>query len=431
MLRRAVAATCATAAAAAAALAGTGAAAGPAAGTRFFVPPPDQGAVRQTLDLLRHRDTRDALLVARLESIPRAVWFTSGTPGQVRRDVQRTMALAAFERAVPVLVAYDLPFRDCGQYSAGGAKSTAEYLQWIDGLAQGIGSAPAVVILEPDGLGLVPNEGCTVSPGDLAAAGLADQAAAQAARYAQLNAAVDRLEHQPKVGVYLDATHPAWLNTGDAASRLVRAGVQRADGFFVNVSNFQYTQNATYYGTWISDCIAYATSVSPGDYGNCINQYYNGGPDSNWAGAGLDTHQIWRDGPVTFGVAPEPWNVNQIEKRWAGQLGTATPTTRFVVDTSRNGQGPWPPAGGYPDPQDWCNPPGRGLGVRPTASTGVPLVDAYLWVKTPGESDGQCSRGVSGSTTDPAWGGIVDPAAGAWFPQQALELAQLASPPLG
>ena len=68
--------------------------------------------------------------------------------------------------------------------------------------------------------------------------------------------------------------------------------------------------------------------------------------------------------------------------------------------------------------------------ARPTTDTGNALVDAYLWVKVPGESDGSCNRGVSGSTTDPEWGGTVDPAAGAWFPQQALQLAQLASPAL-
>jgi endoglucanase len=49
-------------------------------------------------------------------------------------------------------------------------------------------------------------------------------------------------------------------------------------------------------------------------------------------------------------------------------------------------------------------------------------------VKIPGESDGQCTRGTAGPT-DPEWG-IADPAAGQWFPQQALQLAQLADPPL-
>ena len=56
-----------------------------------------------------------------METIPRAVWFTSGTPAQVQQQVRQTMAEAAIERAVPVLVAYDIPGRDCAQYSAGGA----------------------------------------------------------------------------------------------------------------------------------------------------------------------------------------------------------------------------------------------------------------------------------------------------------------------
>jgi endoglucanase len=57
----------------------------------------------------------------------------------------------------------------------------------------------------------------------------------------------------------------------------------------------------------------------------------------------------------------------------------------------------------------WCNPPGRALRNAPTTSTGDPLVDAFLRVKYPGESDGSCHQG--------------DPPAGAWWPAYALALA--------
>ena len=67
------------------------------------------------------------------------------------------MAEAALERAVPVLVAYDIPGRDCAQYSAGGALNQADYEAWISGFAQGIGNRKAVVILEPDALGNLPS----------------------------------------------------------------------------------------------------------------------------------------------------------------------------------------------------------------------------------------------------------------------------------
>ena len=87
---------------------------------------------------------------------PQAVWFTDGTPRDVQKAVKKTMAAASLERRVPVLVAYDIPYRDCAQYSAGGAVDTAAYEAWIDGFAAGIGGGQAVVILEPDSLGTSP-----------------------------------------------------------------------------------------------------------------------------------------------------------------------------------------------------------------------------------------------------------------------------------
>ncbi|MFD9504257.1 glycoside hydrolase family 6 protein [Streptomyces sp. NPDC060035] len=82
----------------------------------------------------------------------------------------------------------------------------------------------------------------------------------------------------------------------------------------------------------------------------------------------------------------------------------------------------------HTDAQEWCNPPDRGLGARPTIRTGSPLHDATLWIKIPGELDGLCLRGTNGPE-DPERG-TVAPAAGAWFPQQPLELVRFAQPPL-
>ncbi|WP_189711114.1 glycoside hydrolase family 6 protein [Streptomyces phaeofaciens] len=58
-----------------------------------------------------------------------------------------------------------------------------------------------------------------------------------------------------------------------------------------------------------------------------------------------------------------------------------------VIDTSRNGNGA--PADGA-----WCDPDGRTIGRAPTLDTGEPRIDAYLWVKLPGESDG--CKGAAG-----------------------------------
>ena len=415
--------TCALAGVACAALVPSVAAAHSSA-QRLFVPPPDPDGVRQVATLVRQHRLADAARVGKMITTPQAVWFTKGTPQQVERDVRKTMALAALERAVPQRVVYYLPFRDCGQFSAGGAQTPEQYAAFVDAVARGIGNRQAIVILEPDGLGLVPQ---TVT-GGVPNCGVADGSAGGTTdlanqRFALLNGAVDRLNQQPGARVYLDGVHSAWLSVGEISARLVRAGVQRSAGFFVNLSNYRFTEQVAKYGTWISKCIAFANNADEGGwrlghYDWCASQYYSGAaPNDGQPGNSVD--------PADFST----WHWTDL---WFDQnLGAAVPTTRFVIDTSRNGQGHWtPPAGVYPDAQDWCNPPGRGVGLRPTLNTGMPLVDALLWVKTPGQSDGQCNRGIAGSTTDPEWGGITDPAAGAWFPQQALQLAQLANPPL-
>lgn len=84
----------------------------------------------------------------------------------------------------------------------------------------------------------------------------------------------------------------------------------------------------------------------------------------------------------------------------------------FVIDTSRNGRGSYPRRLWKKPEDEWCSPPGRALGTRPTARTGHPLVDAYLWVKGPGESDGECNGA---------------PTAGTWWPEYALGLARRAA----
>ncbi|WP_246852722.1 glycoside hydrolase family 6 protein [Naasia sp. SYSU D00948] len=359
-----------------------------------------------------------------LGSYASATWFTSGTPKEVEKDVSKVVKEADKDDAVPVLVAYNLPYRDCSQYSAGGAANTAEYMAWIDAFAAGIGDREAAVILEPDGLGIIPwytnlageLEWC--QPEEL------DPATAAASRFEQLNYAVDALGALPNTVVYLDATHNGWLNVGDASDRLLKAGIEDADGFFLNVSNYQYTANLEQYGTWVSSCLTYVTQVNPGDFGSCGNQYWSGGPANNWTGVTLDPFGEWSD------TAEDPTlNTAGINSRYELLLGDVEPAVHFVIDTSRNGQGPWDASGtSYSDPEDWCNPPARGLGIAPTTDTGNELIDAYLWIKVPGESDGQCLRGTEGPE-DPERG-MIDPPAGQWFPEQARELIELAQPAL-
>ncbi len=92
------------------------------------------------------------------------------------------------------------------------------------------------------------------------------------------------------------------------------------------------------------------------------------------------------------------------ERAYGEQLATAL-GVHYVIDTSRNGVGPASDAA-----DNWCNPPGRALGRAPEIITSPTRghLDAYLWIKRPGESDGPCHPG--------------DPASGLWFHPYALAL---------
>lgn len=401
--------------------------------TRFFTPPPDEGAVQQTLSLLKSGQVKNALLIAATEVAPRAVWVTGGTPSQVRTSVKKTLSQAQLQRAVPVLVLYNIPNRDCGSYSAGGAQDTPTYEAWIDAVASAIGNQKVVIVLEPDRLALLPTD-CGYTAQDTAD------------RYTQINYAVAKLEANPATIVYLDAGHSAWHAVGDMAVRLVQGGVLQTQGFYSNASNYRVSDYETKFDTWISKCIAFANDPEEGGwrlghYDYCASQYYS--PYGN-----VDPNDI-----TTWKFTDEWYDAN---------MGTAVPTTHFLIDTSRNGQGPFNAASYAAAPYNqppaviatlnngnWCNPPARGLGLRATANTAVPLLDAYLWIKVPGESDGSCNAqggarawdysaytqpswptdAAGQALFDPLWR-LVDPAAGAWFPQQALDLAQRANPAL-
>ena len=385
--------------------------AGIADGTRFYTPEPDHDALRQIVQLAGQGQWRLAGQLTQMVLTPQAVWVNGGSGRSLTKSIKSEVNRAARTHTLPVFVAYNIPFRDCAQFSAGGATSVAEYKAWVDAFAAGIGRSKAAVLLEPDGLGIIPWYTSINGAQEWCKPPEADPATAASDRFALMNYAVDRFKALPQTSVYLDGTHSAWLGSGDIADRLVKAGVQKADGFFLDVSNYETTERQLKFGDWISKCIYYGTQgpdYARGHFEWCASQYYPASPNdfSTW---GLS--DAWYDQNVGA-VAPDK-------------------LAHFVVDTSRNGAGPWaaPAGSNWPDPQVWCNPPGRGLGLRPTTATGDPLADAFLWVKTPGQSDGQCDRGT-GTGLDPARNNTADPAAGAWFPAQAIELVQNANPPL-
>jgi endoglucanase len=494
--------------------------------TRFYVPLPAQGSVQQILQLIGSGQLKNAGLIAAMEAVPSAVWLDGETAAQaaepgnlgweqadadVARQVRLTLVAASLQDAVPIFVAYNIPGRDCSQYSAGGAPSDAAYDAWIDSISNALGNAKAVVLEEPDALANLPGY-C----GSAYASEFPD--ITNTTRIDDISYAVATLENDPNISLYLDGGNSDWQNVGGMAETLVAADVQQAQGFFLNVSNYQYDTNSDFFGTWVSSCIAYATvneAQTPADAlaavatfagtstptgafagpaypptsppGGCASQYWNGGaPGTSIAslvgaynGVALSPFGVWSETSTTPDL-----NTSGIDASYASALGSTVPTTHFIVDTSRNGLGPnsMQSYAAAPDDQPgsiistlvaggWCNPTDEGLGITSTAATGVdlsaldsylpgspPLLDAYLWIKTPGQSDGQCdaaggvrtwdnaaytppvagwpvSTSAAFQTFDPLWslqtGSVfTDPAAGAWFSQQALMLAENASPAL-
>ena len=104
----------------------------------------------------------------------------------------------------------------------------------------------------------------------------------------------------------------------------------------------------------------------------------------------------------------------------------------MIIDTGRNGV-----AGMRSDCANWCNIRGAGVGLAATTDTARPsVVDAYFWLKTPGESDG-CSQTLPDGGSCPRFDedcASVDsigfrpeepraPEAGQWFDYQIKQLA--------
>lgn len=66
---------------------------------------------------------------------------------------------------------------------------------------------------------------------------------------------------------------------------------------------------------------------------------------------------------------------------------------------------------------DWCNVKNTGFGARPTTDTGDELVDAFVWIKPGGESDGTSDTSADRYDAHCGLSSALKPApeAGTWF----------------
>ncbi len=298
--------------------------ANPLLGAKLFVDPNSTAMLRANA-LRAEGKVEDATLLDKIAQQPQALWMGDWN-SDIFRAVQHFVERALKDGAVPVMIAYNVPYRDYGaKHSEGGLATKEAYQRWIRNVHSGIGDNPAVVVLEPDALPGV-SEGSPLPPN------LREE------RLFLINDAIRVLRQNPKAAVYIDAGHAAWVPAEEMAELLKKAGVEHASGFSINTSNYRTTEECLEYGHKISELI--------------------GGK-------------------------------------------------HFIIDTSRNGAGPYLEA--KTEEEAWCNPPGRKIGKPPTTDTGDPLCDGFLWLKRPGESDGECNGG---------------PKAGVLWLEQALGYAQ-------
>ncbi len=352
----------------------------PFEGAQFFLNPDYVAKV----EAAAKSDKANAATIKKVASYPTAVWLDS-----IASVAQVPKVLDAAEKqqggdGKPVLVTfvvYDLPNRDCSAKASAGELDVdkggeAKYKsEFIDKIAEQFAAHPKlriVAIIEPDSLGnLATNLNVT-------------KCAASEKVYRSATAyAVSKL-NMPQVSVYLDAAHAGWLGWEGNRQRIAKifkdvltqaGGVEKIRGFATNVSNYNTVSGA--------DGKKLGAANPCSDEGTYVAK-------------------------LTLALQAE------------GIVGK-----KFIIDTARNGKvvrATW---------GNWCNIKGAGIGPRPQASP-MPLVDAYFWVKPPGESDG---------TSDPKAarfdGGCASadsmpnaPEAGQWFGAHFLEMTKNAEPAL-
>jgi cellulose 1,4-beta-cellobiosidase len=343
-----------------------------------------------------------------------------------------------------MVVIYDLPNRDCAAAASNGELLIAENglnlykTQYIDPIAAifadpKYNSLRIVALIEPDSL---PN---LVTNLDVAACAEADSSGVyvNGIRYA-----IDQLQPISNVYTYLDIAHSGWLGWDDNFNAAVQLytdmlketvdGLNSIDGFITNTANY-----------------------TP------LEEVYLPDSSLNLSGQPIRAAEFFE------------WNPYFDEKTFATALRTAfinaglPDTIGMLIDTSRNGWGGIQRPEGISSSSDlnsyvdesrldkrphrggWCNQQGAGIGERPTIAP-VTGIDAYVWVKPAGESDGVSSQGTidpndpnkkfdtmcdpnatsSYNSNYPTNAMSGAPHAGRWFAEQFRMLVENAYPPL-
>jgi cellulose 1,4-beta-cellobiosidase len=412
-------------------LLGVAAAGNPFAEQKFYVNPANQkeydGSIATASGIAKKN-------LQQMRNIPSAYWIDKASKirGNSTSSLEGILQDAA-SKSPPELVVviwYDLPNRDCDAKASNGemcctakqdgtcdydtvsdcaggiAKYKSEYCDpFVSVLAAYKGKVPVVVVVEPDSLpNLATNAGHPHCGNE----------ATQNAYKTGIKYALEQLTTKTDATIYLDAAHGGWLGWEDNAEKFLMLlkgmdlPVTKMRGFATNVANYQPVGALC---PWEPDQ-GYRN-------GFCLNGKHKEHPCC------MDACKL-----------ESQYNPANNELNYAQELTKAAKAMLSwdavaIIDTGRNG---------VPDMRsdcsNWCNPRNSGAGWASTAETNNSMIDAFFWLKTPGESDG-CSQLLPSGDACPRYDtmcGSADsigtrsgepkaPEAGQWFDYQVKQLA--------
>ena len=427
--------------------------ANPFAGASWYVNPDYAAEVDSSI-----AQETDPTLVQKMQTVktyPTAVWLDriaaiAGSGGRKSLADHLNTALAQQQGSTPVivkLVIYDLPGRDCAALASNGELSIAANpptqplsgletykAQYIDPIVTVL-SNPAyanlriVAVIEPDSL---PNLVVNTS---IPACAQAQQSGA----YVQgIQYAITQLHQVSNVYQYLDIGHSGWLGWPSNMTPALNlysqvvggtpAGFNSIDGFVTNVANTLPTRepfmnsSMTVGGQQLISASFYEFNphIEEASYAQALYQ--------NFVNAGF---------PASIGLL-----IDTSRNGWGGAARPSGPSTSTDLNTFVNAT--------RIDRRAhrglWCNPVGAGIGVPPQANPAgfFAQLQAFVWIKPPGESDGtylasqsprpdpNCdpskSNPLAGNTPTGAY--PDSPPAGTFFPVQFRNLVSNAFPPI-
>ena len=383
---------------------------------------------------------------------PTFVWLDSiaavnGTNGYPRSLAGHLDAALAQGANTIGIVVYDLPNRDCSALASNGELLIAQNglsrykTEYIDVIYNTISQSKysglrIIAVIEPDSL---PNLVTNLSFAKCAEA-QSTGAYVQGVQYA-----VSRIRSLDYTYVYIDVAHAAWLgwpsNFGPFVTLLkqvgagITGGPAKVDGFISNTANYNPVDEPYMDANTMIGGQPVRSLQGWYDYNDYIDELPYLVALRNALITGTDAY------PTSIGLI-----IDTSRNGWGGTArptaaSTSTDLRTFVMESridKRIHKG------------NWCNQDGAGIGARPAANP-VTGIDAYVWVKPPGESDGSSSLIPTGPENpggkgfdrmcDPTYTGNQlngnnmtgalpnAPVSGRWFQAQFVQLVQNAYPP--